>query len=114
MLLAGRHPVDPDRRVLTHVKNNLGPEGPSLSYRLVTSGGVPTVAWDGPTNLTADDLCRGDKVSDGASAEAGKWLKELLKDGPVLAATVEAEAQKAGIASPCSGWSRSRWVWNPA
>ncbi len=96
VLLAGRHPDDPDRRVLAHVKNNLGEEGPSLGYRLVAADGVPTVAWDGPTNLTADDLCREDEC-EGASRLAKQWLRELLANGPVPAVVVEAEARKQGF-----------------
>jgi hypothetical protein len=97
LLLAGRHPDDPNRRVLAHSKNNLGEEGPSLGYRLVTTGSVPTIAWDGPTNLTADDVCQADTISGGASREAEKWLRELLANGPVRSAIVEAAAHKAGI-----------------
>ncbi len=96
-LLAGRHPDDPDRRVLSATKANLGPAGPSLGYRLGERPGGFGVIWEGPTNLTADDLCRagGDESGPGGAAE--KWLHRLLAAGPVPAARVEAEARTAGI-----------------
>ena len=96
-LLAGRHPDDPDRRVLTHVKNNLGPEGPSLGYRLTAGPTGKVVAWDGATNLTADDVVREDAATAGASKLAEKWLKETLAKGPVRATVIETEAAKMGI-----------------
>lgn len=96
-LLAGRHPDDPDRRVLTHVKNNLGPEGPSLGYRLTTGPAGKVVAWDGATNVTADDVVREDAATAAASKLAEKWLKEMLTKGPVRATVIETAAAKAGI-----------------
>ena len=96
-LLAGRHPDDPDRRVLTHVKNNLGPEGPSLGYRLVDGPAGKVILWDGATNLTADDVVREDAANATASKLAEKWLREQLANGPVRATAIESAAAKAGI-----------------
>jgi putative DNA primase/helicase len=90
-LLAGKHPDDPDRAVLTQVKNNLGPRGPALGYRVTSKGPFATIAWDGATNVTPEDLCR-DVRNDPASQLAEAWLKDLLSNGPVPAAEIEAKA----------------------
>ncbi|HEY2787003.1 MAG TPA: AAA family ATPase [Fimbriiglobus sp.] len=95
-LLAGKHPDDPDRRVLTQVKNNLGPEGPAIGFRLTPGFRIPTITWDGPTNLAPDDLVRND-ASTGASKIAESWLRKLLAHGPVRATEVEAKALTQGI-----------------
>jgi hypothetical protein len=96
-LLAGRHPDDPDRRVLAAGKSNVGPAGPSLTFRLADRGGSFGVVWEGPTNLTANDLCRWDDEDPGTTGRTEKWLRQLLDRGPVPAAAVEAEARTAGI-----------------
>jgi hypothetical protein len=96
VLATGRHPDDPDRRVFAHTKNNGLPGGPSLTYHLVPAAGAPRVVWDGPTNLTADDLCRGEAPGE-ASQLAEKWLRELLANGPVRASVAEGLAQKEGF-----------------
>ncbi len=95
-LLAGKHPDDPDRCVLTQVKNNLGPRGPALGYGVTANGPFAAVAWDGPTNVTPEDLCRDDR-HDPASKLAETWLKEVLSKGPVPAAEIEAKALAHGF-----------------
>ncbi len=96
-LLAGVHPDDPDRRVLAAPKVNLGPRGPSLTYRLGERAGGFGVIWEGPTNLTGDDLCQPGAADPGTADRAEKWLYRLLEGGPVPATRVEAEAAAAGI-----------------
>lgn len=96
-LLAGVHPDGTGRRVLSVTKSNLASPGRSLGFRLAERAGGFGVVWDGPTNLTADDLCREDAKDDTPSTKAEKWLFKLLLKGPVPATTVEAEAAAAGI-----------------
>lgn len=97
VLVAGRHPDDPDRAVLSMEKVNHGPRGRSLCYRIGEREGGVGVVWDGPSNLTAEDLCRLRAEPDGASRRTERWLHDLLSAGPVPAARVEAEAEAAGI-----------------
>jgi len=129
-LLVGRHPDDPERRVLSMTKSNMGPLGPSLGFRIVTAPARtgprilapgdkhpgtgeevkklavgeraipegPVIQWDGPTPITADDLCSTKPDFGGQSARAAEWLKELLANGPVPATVVEAKAQEEGMA----------------
>jgi hypothetical protein len=97
LLVAGRHPDDPDRAVLAMEKVNHGPRGRSLGYRIAEREGGVGVIWDGPSNLTAEDLCRLKAEDDGPSRRAERWLYDLLLNGAVPAARVEAEAEAAGI-----------------
>ena len=87
-LLAGVHPDDPNRRVLSMTKCNIAQPGPSLTYRVETAPARPaairymvgerhpetgaeltepldlerpipagpTIVWEGPTTITADDI----------------------------------------------------------
>ena len=41
-LMVGKSPGDPDLRVLAHVKSNLGPLAPSLSFEPVSTPGAFT------------------------------------------------------------------------
>jgi putative DNA primase/helicase len=116
-LLVGRDPHDPDgdsgnRRVVAHIKSNLGEHAPSLLYaieqhhlaelttaRLVDQG---TVLYDG-RDLLRDTSTEGR----GAVAEACQFLQERLADGPVPAQEVETAAHEAGISKTTLRRARS-------
>src|SRR5258708_4913261 len=53
-LFAAPHPANPDARVLTVAKTNVGRRPAALGYELVESAGQPVVRWTGPVDLTAD------------------------------------------------------------
>ena len=97
VLVAGRHPDDPDRAVLSMEKVNNGPRGRSLCYRIGEREGGVGVVWEGPSNLTAEDLCRLRADPDGPNRRTERWLHDLLAAGPVPAARVEAAADDAGL-----------------
>jgi hypothetical protein len=87
-------------RILASTKNNLGPRPDSLRFALEILGGdVPRLRWLGSTPLTADDLLVLDSATEGksAAAQAEKFLKEFLKDGPMAAQLCYAEATKRQI-----------------
>lgn len=110
-------PKAPERRVFACVKVTNGRPVPSLSYHLVPAvveGDGETIAtsrveWLGDSEYTADDLL-GTSPSDAgeenrkrpspAVKEAMEFLKQLLADGPLLATTVKADAEAAGISPP--------------
>ena len=94
---AGRHPDDPSRFVLSVAKSNLGPPVPSLCYRIAERPGGVGVVWEGPSDLTAEDLCLVRPASDGAVRRAERWLRDRLANGPVPAAQAEADAAAAGL-----------------
>lgn len=91
----GEDPERPGSRVLVHVKNSLGPLGPSveleIGHRLV---------WLGRSELSAQDLDARPRRARGRSAVdlAQEFVRAALAAGPRPAAEVRAEAAKAGIA----------------
>ncbi|MBM3981634.1 MAG: AAA family ATPase [Planctomycetes bacterium] len=100
-LMIARHPDDPDLRVLTQSKTNIGPVGPSLGFRLARgAGGESVVEWAGPVDVSADELF-GSSVAQSAGARArgraGDWLKQFLAGGARRAAEVADAARAAGI-----------------
>jgi hypothetical protein len=128
-LLIGTHPDDPERRVLTMTKSNLGTIGPSIGFRVTvipkrmgmgfypkgaqhpSTGKVlekntlaerelpegPIIEWDGPTPITADDICSMKADLGPQSARAVEWLNGLLAGGPVPASVIEAQAHAQGL-----------------
>jgi len=53
ILIVGRDPENPERRVFAHAKNSLGEAGPSQLYRIVEGG---CISYEGETSLTADRI----------------------------------------------------------
>ena len=98
-LLVGRPPDDPDLRVLCHVKSNLGPLAPSLSFGPVaTPEGVVKIEWRGECDYTPDDLLAPAKPGENRLAEAIVFLKELLSGGPVEQKVVKSKAVEERMA----------------
>lgn len=101
-LMIARHPDDPDLRVLTVSKTNIGPPGRSLGFRLVRSEatGQTSVDWTGPLDLSADDLfgaCLPQRAGNRTRERAAEWLRQYLSEGPRRATEVFASALTAGI-----------------
>lgn len=101
---------DGDVRLLCFPKSNLGPEQRSISFRIENRevgkdpDGQPintgAVVLGGEVDRTARDVLEeqaGGRVST-AKDKAVTWLRERLKDGPVLREIVVAEAEALGIA----------------
>ena len=100
-LLVAKDPEDNDRRILASQKCNLAEAPPSLAFALVgAENGAVTVAWGGDSALTAAELLTTSPSKEDQSkrAEATRFLKELLADGPTLAVQVTAQAKEANIA----------------
>ncbi len=100
-LLIARDPREEAIRILASTKNNFGPRPPSLRFVLEpVSAGVCRVHWLGPSPLGADDLLAIQSATEAktAVAEAIKFLKEFLQDGPKDRQMCIAEAQRAQIA----------------
>jgi len=98
-LLVGRDPADEARLVLAVNKSNLAPIAPSLAYRIVDSGGVGRVEWEGVTSLTASQLLAA-PVDDGertALDAAIQVLRDILAAGPVPARDARRQAREAGV-----------------
>ena len=96
---------DPDdelgrRRILAPTKANLAELGGSLAYGIeATPGGVARIVWYGSSEHTAKSLLAVPTDGEERSAvdEAKEFLREVLREGPVEAREVLAEAREAGI-----------------
>jgi hypothetical protein len=98
-LLVGRHPDDPDLRVVAVTRNKLGDCPPALSFRIAPDAdGRPRLDWTGPVDLTADELAlRPGRESGRVLARAVDLLREVLAAGPCPQAEVLRQALHAGI-----------------
>lgn len=99
VLLVGREPSDPKRRVLAQVKTNLGAAAPSLQFALDASEGeVPRITWLGESKQSADDLVRGELLPNKpVQNEAAQFLFALLSRGPIAVGVAKARATAQGI-----------------
>ncbi|MCL5966502.1 MAG: AAA family ATPase [Deltaproteobacteria bacterium] len=99
ILLAGKDPEAPERRVLVHLACSNAPEGPSLGYELREG----LFVWTGTSPLGAGDLLAPDRNSEeeqkrGAVEEAVEFLRQVLADGPVDSKEVDHQRKVAGVA----------------
>jgi hypothetical protein len=97
-LLAGSLPDYPDTRAMVHIKNNVGPHGPSKGYVITEAG---EFYWQhGPCSITAAQLLVAPSGHHAPSKQdkAVEWLKEQLADGPRRVTELEQAAQEADIA----------------
>jgi AAA domain len=110
--------ADPDekpRRILAHTKKP-GVPAPSMqvtlssaTFDIETDAGTETIEecridWDGTSPLTSDDLnaresMHGNDTEEANSAldQAREFLREVLKDGPMLVDDIHAHAKKASV-----------------
>jgi predicted ATP-dependent serine protease len=98
VLAVGEDPDHPGRRFLAAVKNNLGPNAPTLAFRLSDAG----VIWESaPVAGSADTLLAQDEPASRTECHerdaAAQFLRNLLDDGPVASKQVEADAKANGI-----------------
>jgi archaellum biogenesis ATPase FlaH len=112
VLLFAADPDDPDgeagnRRILAHVKCNVGAKQPSISYRIeprtlsTSNGEVHTsiAMRDGNTHASANDLLAKPTSAGEATArtEAREFLEAELADGPVPTIDLKTRAEDAGL-----------------
>jgi hypothetical protein len=112
VLLLAEDPDDPEgengnRRVLAHVKSNLGAKQPSINYAVeprVVEGaagpvGTSILVEQGESTYTANDLLDKTASSTEANArdEARTFLADELADGPVPTKALKDAADEAGI-----------------
>lgn len=95
-------PDDPDRRILSPIKSNLGVRHPAWSFRITThANGAAFLQWDEtPRNMTADDVLTAGQADDEERtqiAEASDWLRDFICS-PKLVKEIRAESDAAGFA----------------
>jgi hypothetical protein len=115
--MVSHDPDDKERRLFTHVKMNLGPKPAGLAFKPVAvrlptpaSGTIETVRadWDRTVRVTmsSDEVLRRLAKAGSSTAELDAPLRDLLKDGPVLAKDVEARFE--GTSASTLGRARKR------
>jgi hypothetical protein len=100
VLLVGKHPEDPQKRVLARVKGNLCQDPGSLAYRMEqASNGAVRVEWLGSCDFNANDLGEELQTERPSRVSAcAAWLREKLPPGAAaLETVVEAEALANGF-----------------
>jgi putative DNA primase/helicase len=106
--IVARDPDDHERRLFLPTKNNLGPEGTGLGFRIgqvVTPTGLlaPSIFWDDlPVTISANEALAPSTETATAPArnEAEDFLQQVLADGPRPTVQIRAEANSAGVAWP--------------
>lgn len=102
--IVAKDPEDPTgvRRVLAPQKINIGPEPPSLMYRLVGVEGtdVARIEWLGEASVNTLTLLENVQTDHERSArsEARSWLSEALKDCSVPVKDLQVMARNDGMA----------------
>ena len=82
-------------RVMTQIKNNLAPEGRSVAFEMVSSGGI---RWIGYYDISADDLLSGGNQPDDSKIDQARTLlREALAQKPLLCADGYALCKRNGI-----------------
>jgi hypothetical protein len=103
--IVARDPEDRDRRLFLPTKNNLGPEGSGIGFRIgqvETPTGLlaPTIFWDTiPVKVSAEQALSGttDLESTSSQDEAADFLRATLRDGPMATKKVKDEVRNAGL-----------------
>ena len=95
ILVVGRDPDDERRRLVAHSKSNLAEAGETLAYTLEDGA----FAWDGVSELGADDLLRAPAAppAERPRDAASDWLTEILEGGPMSVGTLKEQALAAGM-----------------
>ncbi len=100
VLLLGRAAgLEPDERVISHMKGNFTELGLSQKFRLNKTDGFQ---WMGECDITPDEIinfnAKKDKEDRGKISEAVEFLSEILADGALSTAEVIELAEESGIA----------------
>lgn len=95
VLVVGVDPKDPNRRVLSHLKHNLTPEGQSRVFEIREG----RFLWAGTSDLTAEQLMAQPATDEERSLreEAADWLHEQLQSGPMLTKDLKTAAARDGF-----------------
>ncbi len=96
----GKHPDNPDIRVLAISKSNIGTMKESLEFQLSNDEtyNCARIEWLGSSKLTADNLYEDQNTEEKSSTEeAIEWLTEFLADGGMDFPTIKREAAKYGM-----------------
>ncbi len=92
-----RDPDDEDRRFLLPGKMNLSIPSPGLAF---TIGDDPArVQWEADSvSITASEVLANSTGGSSAGDEAGKWLRDVLSDGPMASSDIRRMGEQDGLA----------------
>jgi hypothetical protein len=98
-MLVGRDPKDPNRWVLSQVRNSLAGLQPSLAYRITGADKTTaSVEWLGSSPYSANQLLTSKGCTEpNPRVEAADFLKKFLAGGPRTSQEIWQAAQKAGL-----------------
>lgn len=93
--LAGEDPENPRQKVLCHIKSNLGPKTPSLTYT-INDG---RFLWGEESALTAEQILAQPAEGEEKTAldDAKDFLQDILGAGPVTVVEIFKRAKAEGI-----------------
>lgn len=101
-------PDDPEVKVLTSIKSNLGPRPRSLTYTIEQLGATSRIIWGGHSDLTAADVLQPSKQGGGGKVEVAKSIiADVLASGPRGSNEVEQACLDAGL-SKGTYWNARR------
>jgi hypothetical protein len=113
-LLIGKHPEDPNGRVLCRTKGNLSPEPRALAFTIEPYDDCGRLAWEGEVDFTAADLLARGGGRRGRKPEAQEaaiaFLNQSLESGPKAQEEVVERAEQLKISK--STLNRAKKVLN--
>ncbi|WP_374601056.1 AAA family ATPase [Niveibacterium sp.] len=102
--LVTRHPDDEEMRVMVPLKNNLGDDRTSYTFRVQSvtlPSGIATsrVEWQGSEEMSASEALEAapKRVTNAKRANAQSWLRSELAHGPRSASELQQAARDEGI-----------------
>ena len=96
-MIVAKDPTDPEARVFAQYKSSLARSGESIRYHIEDTGDVGRLVFDGASDLTADQLVLQDLREAPKTAEAAKFLRDMLANGPMTRADLDTAAKNEGI-----------------
>ena len=97
-MVVGKHPHDPDHRVLAMFKSNLSARARSLDYTLGDAGGFALTWHPNAPDIAPEELLRSPNEEEKTAIdEAAEFLSDYLAKGPAKQADVMRGARANGI-----------------
>lgn len=93
------HPTQANLRVLAHYKSSYAKEAESQAFEIATppKGGAARVIWQGPVDMSANELVAQSSVQDSVLDRAVRALEDYLTSEPAKARDVIAAMKKKGV-----------------
>lgn len=98
IIQVGRNPNDDDGRAMCHIKNNIGPLGPTIGWDFRFPSDRP-FKWTGLSELTVEDImnAKSEGIGHSGRAEAKRFLIEHVNNRPILLDELLGMGEAVGI-----------------